>query len=412
NGSGEHLAPSSQVDKNHHHSRIPSYKSFRLPGDSITFQSSTSNINSFASPSPVLPTTRIPQPIVKGHGLRPRSAILRRLPRKSRESAAIAFTPPPADADDRALLSRVEWAFRPVTKEQLAEKISSKIKVLGRGGQGQVELWRETHSGKSIAVKVTKVRQGSNRRMLKSKKMEVEMVKRLQQDDGSWHQFMSGYDEVVYAPHRSQILQFAEYIEGHTMHRYQRLFTLDAIKAFLVQAVSGLQYMHSKGIIHRDIKSPNFMLTYDGIVKYIDFGLALPEDASRDILTSGAGTPGFLAPEVELYAMPCSTKVDIWALGICIVDFMKGEAPQSTLDTAARKPVSWWPPELKDFLARCVEKNPNGRANAVELLQHPFLRGSVNNKELLRMYKPKRVNPIRIAAKRVEKAFKEWINPK
>ncbi|KAG8915292.1 hypothetical protein FRC02_004584, partial [Tulasnella sp. 418] len=357
-----------------------------------------------------VPTSRIPQPILKGNGLRPRSATIKRVSRRSCEPAPIAFSPPPLNADDRTLYSKVEWVFQPVTKEHLATKISSKIKILGRGGQGQVELWRETGTGKPIAVKVTRIGEGTNRRMLKSKKMEVDMLERLRQDDGSWHQCMSAYGEVVYAPQRFQLLQFAEYIEGYTMHRHQRLFTLEAIKAFLVQAVSGLQYIHSKGIIHRDIKPPNFMLTHDGIVKYIDFGLALPQEASDAILAKGAGTPGFLAPEVEVHGLPCTTKIDIWAIGISIIDFMKSELPEDALDTEVIKPAGWWPPELKDFLSRCIEKTPNLRASAAELLQHPFVKGRTNNKELLRMYKPKRVNAVKVATKKLEKVVRQWMD--
>jgi len=90
--------------------------------------------------------------------------------------------------------------------------------------------------------------------------------------------------------------------------------------------LTGLCYLHSKGIIHRDIKATNILLSSEGKIKLADFGVAakiLPESEGRQTI---CGTPTNMAPEIVLHRM-YSYKVDIWSTGITAIELANGNPP-------------------------------------------------------------------------------------
>lgn len=148
--------------------------------------------------------------------------------------------------------------------------------------------------------------------------------------------------------------------------------------------LQALAYLHAQGVIHRDIKSDSILLTLDGRVKLSDFGFCA--QISKDVpkRKSLVGTPYWMAPEVisrSLYA----TEVDIWSLGIMVIEMVDGEPPYfSDSPVQAMKRLRDSPPPklknsykvspvLRDFLDRMLVRDPQERATAQELLDHPFL---------------------------------------
>ncbi|MEQ2226269.1 serine/threonine protein kinase, STE, PAK/STE20, partial [Ilyodon furcidens] len=148
--------------------------------------------------------------------------------------------------------------------------------------------------------------------------------------------------------------------------------------------LQALAYLHSQGVIHRDIKSDSILLTLDGRVKLSDFGFCA--QISKDIpkRKSLVGTPYWMAPEV-ISKSPYGTEVDVWSMGIMVVEMVDGEPPYfSETPVAAMKRlrdepaptvriVSQISPVLKDFLDRMLTRDPLERASATDLLEHPFL---------------------------------------
>ncbi|KTF81929.1 hypothetical protein cypCar_00037747, partial [Cyprinus carpio] len=137
--------------------------------------------------------------------------------------------------------------------------------------------------------------------------------------------------------------------------------------------LQALAYLHSQGVIHRDIKSDSILLSLDGRI-------------SKDIpkRKSLVGTPYWMAPEV-ISKSPYGTEVDVWSLGIMLVEMVDGEPPYfSETPVAAMKRLRDEPaptvrnlhqvsPVLKDFLRRMLTRDPLERASATDLLEHPFL---------------------------------------
>lgn len=168
------------------------------------------------------------------------------------------------------------------------------------------------------------------------------------------------------------------------------------LQVYTKQIVVGLEYLHSNGIAHRDIKGANVLVTDTGTVKLADFGASKQRRASEDSLDkpfeSLKGTPCFMAPEV-IRQQGYGSRADIWSLGCTILEMISGRPPWSEKrDNSSimyKIATTTGPPRFphklsstaKDFLRRCFERNPMCRATALELLLHPFLSsiGSVSN---------------------------------
>ncbi|XP_066064595.1 serine/threonine-protein kinase PAK 3-like [Chamaea fasciata] len=180
-----------------------------------------------------------------------------------------------------------------------------------------------------------------------------------------------------------------EYVDGGTLSEIISKVCLseDEMAAISRECLQGLYFLHSKHVIHRDVKSHNILLGSDGSVKLVqsDFGLfaqLLPEQSRQ---SSVARTPGWMAPEV-MKDQPYGPKADIWSLGIVGIHMVEGEvpswnetpvSPQLLIATGGR-PRLWQPnlflPRTRHFLSCCLQTDEARRWSAKELLQHPFVR--------------------------------------
>jgi serine/threonine-protein kinase len=160
----------------------------------------------------------------------------------------------------------------------------------------------------------------------------------------------------------------------------ERLKIKDVI-AYTSQIAQGLAKAHKKGIVHRDIKPANIMLTKEGDVKILDFGLA--KLAGRTMLTKEGttlGTISYMSPE-QTHGIDIDQRTDIWALGVILYEMLSGERPfKGDYDQAvlysilneAPDPIRNLRPEIPNSLEQIVnkllEKNPDNRYQQVEEL--------------------------------------------
>ncbi|CAL9189651.1 unnamed protein product [Musa hybrid cultivar] len=161
-----------------------------------------------------------------------------------------------------------------------------------------------------------------------------------------------------------------------------------AIRSYACDILGGLAYLHSNGVFHCDLKSQNVLICSGGRAKVADFGCARSaEEEDEDERGWMRGTPMFMAPEVAR-GEEQSAPADIWALGCTVIEMATGRPPwplvsdslsalhQIAFSTDVPEFPSWISEEGRDFLSRCLRRDPLERWTAEQLLQHPFVAGS------------------------------------
>lgn len=159
---------------------------------------------------------------------------------------------------------------------------------------------------------------------------------------------------------------------------------------FVRQILQGLNYLHEQGVVHRDVKAANVLITEEGFIKLADFGVATKVTSQHETVV---GTPNWMAPETVLGGEGLCTASDIWSLGATIIELFTTNPPYHDLNPMATlhaigtddhpplpKNIS---PLAKDFLLECFQKQPNLRISAKALLKHKWMFKSGKVKHLV-----------------------------
>lgn len=264
------------------------------------------------------------------------------------------------------------FAPKSLVQRKGAENISEKwlrLRLIGRGGFGEVHLVREVNTGR-LAVAKTPHSSQMNIRVLRS----AAILKRLVH-----HPNIVQLIEVVKDSGKFVLIQ--EYAEGPTLQKLieQGITPLDK-ENFFLQLVSAISYAHKHKILHRDIKPENIIINKKDQVKLLDFGIA------RDLSWQAAGgssegTVNYMPPE-QFEGKSCIAS-DVWALGVILYIFATNAAPYSQLNdqypadietTVNSTPPHTINPEidrgLERIIMRCLQADLARRyANATELLE-------------------------------------------
>ncbi|XP_004716170.1 myosin-IIIa [Echinops telfairi] len=161
------------------------------------------------------------------------------------------------------------------------------------------------------------------------------------------------------------------------------------IAYILHEALMGLQHLHNNKTIHRDVKGNNILLTTEGGVKLVDFGVSAQLTSTWHRPNTSVGTPFWMAPEVIACEQQLDTtydaRCDTWSLGITAIELGDGDPPLADLHPMRalfkiprnpppklRKP-ELWSPEFNDFISKCLTKDYEKRPTVSDLLQHKFI---------------------------------------
>ena len=252
--------------------------------------------------------------------------------------------------------------------------------------QGDVYRARDTKLKRDVAIKVLSERFAGDRERMARFEREARVLASLNHPNIA---AIYGLEETdgVFA-------LVMELVEGQTLaQRIERgALALEEAIDIATQVAAGLDAAHAKGIIHRDLKPANVMITEDGTVKVLDFGLAKAlegdalesvDDSNSPTLSRAAtqagvllGTAGYMSPE-QARGKPVDKRADIWALGIVLFEMLTGtrlfhgETMSDTLAAVLKTEPDWTalPAEtpwlLKRLLRRCLEKNQKERLRDV-----------------------------------------------
>jgi WD40 repeat protein/serine/threonine protein kinase len=265
------------------------------------------------------------------------------------------------------------------------------VRDIKQGGMGAVYVVRHVRWNSLIAVKslLQKLRGNEEDRALFLKEAETWI-------DIGFHPNIAACYYVRSIQDNPRI--FIEYVDGGGLNEWlarRKGIGWDLMIDLMVQVSDGLHHAHSKGLVHRDIKPGNCMMTKDGVLKVTDFGLTkrqnleTPTDVSNfstsdsialdreSITAAGMGTPGYMAPEMWIPHSTVGPPADMYAFGIMFFELCCGRKPfvikpgekKDKLALAhVRKPPprpttlrADMPPAIEEVILKCLNKNPDDR---------------------------------------------------
>lgn len=257
-----------------------------------------------------------------------------------------------------------------------------KIKVIGAGGMGRVLLVRHRRDGKLYAMKVM------SKKSVKEKDMAARVLAERDVLGGTCHHALV---QLYWAFQTKDNLYYVmEYCPGGELSTHLERatrFTEEVTAFYAAELLLAVQQLHQHGILHRGMKPENILLTKDGHLKLVDFGISKfgITEATRGA-TTACGSYEYLAPEI-LKGKEYGTAADWWAFGAVVYELLTGLPPwysQNAKETCKQvlfAPLSipeFISPEAEDLLRKLLNRNPYERLGSLhggsELKEHLFFR--------------------------------------
>ncbi|KAM9227041.1 LOW QUALITY PROTEIN: serine/threonine-protein kinase PAK 3-like [Leptosomus discolor] len=299
-----------------------------------------------------------------------------------------ATTPQPENSNTSSRNTDGQREKSKMTDEEILEKLRSIVSVgdpkkkytgfekIGQGASGTVYVALDIATGQEVAIKQMDLHREPQK--------EVFLDEILIMRENKNPNIVNYLDSYLVG---DELWVVMEYLAGGSLNNVAAKASMDEwqIAAVCRECLQALDFLHSNGVIHRDIKSDNILLGMDGSVKLSDFGFSAwisPEQSKRSTMV---GTLQWMAPEVVL-GEAYGPKVDIWSLGITAIEMAEGEPPYLHEDplVVMNLIAMEGTPELQnperlsalfhDFLNCCLQVDVDRRWSAKELLQHPFLK--------------------------------------
>ena len=248
------------------------------------------------------------------------------------------------------------------------------IKEIGRGSFGKVHLATHKQTGENVAVK-TIYKEKYEKLQFQYPPREIAILKCLS------HPQIAQVYEIIERKDRIHIVM--EYVQGNALVEVipEGGLSENVSRKLFRQILLGVEYIHSKGIVHRDLKLDNILLSKSSLenehggVKIIDFGLS-NSFSPNELLKTFCGTTQYAAPELLNGKKYFGPKVDVWSLGVLLYTLIVGNFPfQSAIDTLECKYhiPQYFSQSLQHLLSSIFEINPKNRISIKNILKHPWV---------------------------------------
>ncbi|MES1913896.1 MAG: hypothetical protein MHM6MM_006044 [Cercozoa sp. M6MM] len=252
------------------------------------------------------------------------------------------------------------------------------LEQLGEGAYGAVYKAMDKRNGQLVAIKVIPVENDTT-----DLQKEIAILKKCRNEH-----IVNYIGSYVHGQHLWIALEYCSAGSVNDLMAICEItLTEEQIAVVCRETLLGLRYLHSKKLIHRDIKSGNILLNHKGQCKLADFGVSAQLTNTMSRRRTVIGTPYWMAPEV-LRESSYDAKADIWSLGITAIEMAVGDPPHTNVHPMRaifmipNKPPPTlpephrWSANFRDFVAKCCVKDPEKRPSASTLLRHPFVRNA------------------------------------
>ena len=252
---------------------------------------------------------------------------------------------------------------------QILDRKYKIVKTIGIGGMAVVFEAYDIETGKRVAIKMLKDTIENDTQAIRRFINESRAISMMDSDNIVKISYVS-----VSGPHKFIAM---EYIDGITLREYMNhkgIVSWSETVEFSIQILTALSHAHSKGIIHRDIKPQNIMLTEGGYVKVTDFGIAkIPKAETLTMIDKAIGTVYYISPE-QARGLKIDARSDLYSLGIMMYEMVTGRLP-FVAETAISvlvshmnekpKPPTMYNPNIPKGLEQIIlcmlEKDPENR---------------------------------------------------
>ena len=262
---------------------------------------------------------------------------------------------------------------------------------IGKGAHGQVYKAIDTRDGSMVAVKEIALRRLDDKAR-RALRLEIQLLTEL----GAHENVIALRGVVEHDAYVYVVLELAENGSLASLVKPTKFGVCaePLARVYVRQILRGLEYLHARGVVHRDVKGANVLTTKDGVVKIADFGVALRRsidvdtDDTRTHDTSDLdvqGTPYWMAPEaIEISAgKAVGFASDVWSVACVTLELLTGAPPYFDMQPMPamfaivnndRPPLpNGVSAECRDFLKRCFRKDPAKRPSARDALAHAWL---------------------------------------